>query len=504
MKRSAGILLAVSSLPSAYGIGSLGREAYRFVDFLAAAGQRWWQILPIGPTGYGDSPYQSFSAFAANPYFIDLDTLAAQGLLTQEELAAAHAGTDPAAVDYETLYSARFPLLRQAAARFSCAQRGFAAFCDASAAWLPDYALFMALKKENGMRSFSQWPAPLRTREAAALAEAKARLGQEVRFWQIVQYWFYCQWAQLKAYANRRGVSILGDIPIYVSPDSSDLWASPALFQVDAAGLPTEVAGCPPDAFSEDGQLWGNPLYAWDAHHADGYAWWVRRLRHACTVYDAVRIDHFRGFESYYAIPAGEKTAVHGVWRKGPGLAFIRALREKLPEAAIIAEDLGYLTPAVRALLAESGFPGMKVLQFAFDSREESDYLPHNYPRNCVVYTGTHDNTTSADWAVSAPAADVAFARRYLALSQRDDFARALVRAALASVADTAIIPLQDWLGLGASARMNTPSTLGGNWLWRVQKAALSPALAGRAPQKAPAGAKPPLAPVEESPAKAL
>ena len=336
----------------------------------------------------------------------------------------------------------------------------------------------MALKTENGMRAFSLWPKDVRARRPAALAAARARLAGQVRFWQVVQYLFYEQWAALKAYANAKGVEFIGDIPIYVSPDSSDLWADPSLFQVDADGALTEVAGCPPDAFAADGQLWGNPLYNWDVHLKTGCAWWIRRLRHASAVYDVVRIDHFRGFESYYAIPARDKTAVNGVWRKGPGTAFIDVIRRKLPDVRIIAEDLGYLTDDVKALLRASGFPGMKVLQFAFDSREESDYLPHNYTQNSVVYTGTHDNTTTADWELSAPAGDVAFARRYLDVDGGADFTRRFIRAALASVSVTAVIPMPDWLGLGAEARINTPSTLGGNWLWRMGPAALTDALA--------------------------
>ena len=362
--------------------------------------------------------------------------------------------------------------------RFDAGEDAFRDFCAANAFWLDDYALFMALKAENGMRAFSLWPKDVRARRPAALAAARARLAGQVRFWQVVQYLFYEQWAALKAYANAKGVEFIGDIPIYVSPDSSDLWAAPSLFQVDADGALTEVAGCPPDAFAADGQLWGNPLYNWDVHLKTGCAWWIRRLRHASAVYDVVRIDHFRGFESYYAIPARDKTAVNGVWRKGPGTAFIDVIRRKLPDVRIIAEDLGYLTDDVKALLRASGFPGMKVLQFAFDSREESDYLPHNYTQNSVVYTGTHDNTTTADWELSAPAGDVAFARRYLDVEGDADFTRRFIRAALASVSDTAVIPMPDWLGLGAEARINTPSTLGGNWLWRIDPAALTDALA--------------------------
>ena len=477
--RASGILLALSSLPSPYGVGTLGRQAYEFIDFLRRAGQRFWQILPIGPTGYGDSPYQSFSAFAANPYFIDLDALEQRGLLTHDEIARFDFGPDaPEGIDYGALFRTRFAVLELAVRRFDAGEDAFRDFCAANAFWLDDYALFMALKAENGMRAFSLWPKDVRARRPAALAAARARLAGQVRFWQVVQYLFYEQWAALKAYANAKGVEFIGDIPIYVSPDSSDLWADPSLFQVDADGALTEVAGCPPDAFAADGQLWGNPLYNWDVHLKTGCAWWIRRLRHASAVYDVVRIDHFRGFESYYAIPARDKTAVNGVWRKGPGMAFIDVIRRKLPDVRIIAEDLGYLTDDVKALLRASGFPGMKVLQFAFDSREESDYLPHNYTQNSVVYTGTHDNTTTADWELSAPAGDVAFARRYLDVDGGADFTRRFIRAALASVSDTAVIPMPDWLGLGAEARINTPSTLGGNWLWRMDPAALTDALA--------------------------
>lgn len=475
--RAAGILMPVSSLPSPYGIGSLGKQAYQFVDFLAQAGQQYWQILPIGPTGYGDSPYQSFSAFAANPYFIDLDTLVTDGLLTRAEVDAADFGADAATIDYYKLYLNRKPLLEKAVARFDRAGAEFGAFTAQSADWLPDYALFMALKEENGQVAFSHWPEALRARDEETLAAARRRLAQSIAFWEVAQYLFYAQWHALKTYANAKGVELVGDIPIYVSPDSSDLWANPELFQVDKKGALTEVAGCPPDAFSADGQLWGNPLYDWKYHRKTGFAWWVRRMRHASSVYDVVRIDHFRGFEGYYAIPAADDTAVHGTWRKGPGCDFIDALNEKLPGVRIIAEDLGFLTDGVRELLAHSGYPGMKVLQFAFDSREESDYLPHNYAHNSVVYTGTHDNTTTADWAQSAPAEDVAFCRQYLDITPGRDFTRACVRAALGSVADTCVIPMADWLGLGKEARINTPSTLGGNWLWRMDAQAVTPAL---------------------------
>ena len=467
--RTSGILMPVSSLPSPYGIGSLGAEAYRFVDFLAAAGQRYWQILPIGPTGYGDSPYQSFSAFAANPYFIDLDALEQRGLLTHDEIARFDFGPDaPEGIDYGALFRTRFAVLELAVRRFDAGEDAFRDFCAANAFWLDDYALFMALKAENGMRAFSLWPKDVRARRPAALAAARARLAGQVRFWQVVQYLFYEQWAALKAYANAKGVEFIGDIPIYVSPDSSDLWADPSLFQVDADGALTEVAGCPPDAFAADGQLWGNPLYDWAHHEKTGFAWWVRRIRYALNFYDILRIDHFRGFDTYYAIPYGAKTAQTGEWRSGPGMKLFRAVKQALGDVPIVAEDLGELFPSVYELLAESGFPGMKVLQFAFGPGD-SEYLPHNHPVHCVVYTGTHDNTTAAAWYRTAAPAQRKKAAAYLGLNREEGFAAGLVRGALASPGELCIIPLADYLALGAEARINTPSTLGGsNWVWRA------------------------------------
>lgn len=476
--RTSGILLPLSSLPSPHGIGSLGEEAYRFVDFLKAAGQHYWQILPMGPTGCGDSPYQSFSSFAANPYFVDLDLLAGEGLLSEAEIGAAPSGGDPGAVDYGALFQSRIPLLRLAAERAAPGGAEFGAFESENADWLGEYALFMALKEEHGMAPLRDWPEPLRLRCPDALREAETRLAGRVRFWKTVQFWFFRQWDALRRYAHENGVEIVGDLPIYVSPDSADLWARPELFQVDGKLRPTEVAGCPPDAFSPEGQLWGNPLYDWDRLERDGFSWWVRRLGHWARVCDVVRIDHFRGFESYYAVPGGDATAAGGRWRKGPGLRFVEAVRAGVPGVRILAEDLGFLTPDVKKLLRDSGFPGMKVLQFAFDSREKSDYLPYRYERNCVVYTGTHDNTTTEDWQRSAPPEDAAYARRYLGVKDPEDFTCGMIRAALGSVADTCIVPMQDYLRLGAGARMNTPGTMGGNWRWRVSKAALTPELA--------------------------
>ena len=476
--RTSGILLPVSSIPSPRGIGNLGEEAFRFIDFLKDAGQTYWQILPIGPTGFGDSPYQSFSAFAASPYFIDPEQLIRQGLLKRAEADEFRFGSDPEQVDYGALFENRFRLLKLAVDRFPKSDTKLREVAETRKDWLEDYALFMALKKENGMVSFQEWPEELRLRRPDALAKARARLADEIHFWKVTQYLFFTQWSKLKEYAHRQGISIIGDLPIYVSPDSSDLWTHSELFQVDKDRRPTRVAGCPPDAFTADGQLWGNPLYRWEKHEATGYRWWIQRLAAAAEVYDVVRIDHFRGFAGYYSVPAGSRNAVHGAWKKGPGIGFVNAVKAQLPNLPIIAEDLGFLTDDVRSLLKQSGFPGMKVLQFAFDSREESDYLPHNYPRNCVVYTGTHDNTTTEDWAHTVSRADAAYARRYLGVGPRGSLTDAVVRAAMASVADTCIIPMQDWLRLGAEARINIPGTVGGNWRWRLRPDQLTPELA--------------------------
>ena len=486
--RESGILMPVSSLPGPYGIGCFGKKAEKFVDFLAAAGQKIWQILPLSPTGYGDSPYQSCSAFAGNPYFIDLDALKAEGLLTAAQLKAEPWGKDPLNVDYGTLYTSRYKILRaayaawrrQCAGRHGCAHYypdAYYAFTLENEGWLEDYALYMALKSGNGMKSWSQWPREYRKREPQALEAFKAENEEEIGFWKFLQYEFSIQWKKLKAYANANNVQILGDIPIYVSPDSSDLWTHPELFQTDGQMHLTHVAGCPPDAFAADGQLWGNPLYDWPRHKAEDFAWWKRRMQHATSIYDVVRIDHFRGFESYSAIPAGNKTAAGGHWEKGPDRAFINAIHETLGQGGIIAEDLGYLTPEVKTMLAASGYPGMKIMQFAFDSRESGNYLPHTYPRNSVVYTGTHDNVTTEGWRSNASAEDVAYACRYLRCTP-EELTEGMICACLASVSDTAIIPLADWLHLGSEARINTPSTQGANWRWRLAQS-LPAALAG-------------------------
>lgn len=468
--RKSGILMPVSSLPSPYGIGTLGAEARKFADFLAAGGQSCWQMLPVGPTGYGDSPYQSFSSFAGNPYFIDLDKLAEEGLLEPAEFQNLNWGSDPERVDYGLLYATRFSVLRKACSRLLAQERSdFAAFCREESGWLEDYALFMALKEKHGGVSWFQWPEDLRLRRPGALDRARTDLADETAFWKALQYAFFSQWRALKRYVNALGISIIGDLPIYVSGDSADVWANPEQFQLDEKGLPIEVAGCPPDGFSLDGQLWGNPLFHWDQMREDGYAWWLNRISFQFRLYDTLRIDHFRGFDSYYAIPYGASTACGGRWRPGPGIDFFKAVNKALGKKDIIAEDLGFLTPSVCKLLKDAGYPGMKVLQFAFDSRDTgSNYLPHCYPAHCVAYTGTHDNDTVQGWMASAPRKDVSFAKAYLRLSKREGYHWGMLRSIWASPADLAVAQFQDLLGLGKEARMNTPSTLGNNWQWRT------------------------------------
>ena len=468
--------MPISALPSKHGIGTLGKEAYGFIDFLKACGQRYWQILPVGPTGYGDSPYQSFSAYAGNPYFISLDILSEEGLLTKAEIRRAGFFSNPDLIDYGDLYEKRFALLGKAAARISPADPGFVSF-SAENPWLSGYALFMSLKAERGMVSFHFWPEKYRRREEKTIKKAEERLKGEIHFWSVLQYLFFKQWGRLKAYANENGIKIIGDIPIYVSPDSADLWINYKLFQANVKREMKYIAGCPPDYFNEKGQRWGNPLYNWNYHKKEDYRWWTERLLHAEKVFDAVRIDHFRGFAGYYSIPAENETAEYGEWKKGPGRKFISAVKERAPGLKIIAEDLGFLTPDVKRLLKASGFPGMKVLQFAFDASEDSDYLPHKYQKNCVVYTGTHDNTTARGWVQTAASHEIEFARRYLKAGRNADLSFALVKAAMNSKSDLCVIPIQDWLGLGAEARINTPGVPEGNWRFRLRKNKLSESL---------------------------
>lgn len=479
--RKCGVLMPVSSLPSRFGIGGFSKEAYDFVDFLAEGGQSLWQILPLGPTGYGDSPYQSFSTFAGNPYYISLDALIEQGLLTEEECEAADYGDQPNYVNYEKIYNSRFALLRKAFNKADIENdTNYKKFVEDQSAWLKDYAMYMAIKDSLGGIAWIEWDEVIRLRKPAAMAHYEEILKEDIAFYSYLQYLFATQWTALKAYANSKGINIIGDIPIYVAFDSADTWANPELFQLDEENIPTAVAGCPPDAFSATGQLWGNPLYRWDYHEKTGFAWWIRRLAYCFTIYDVVRIDHFRGFDEYWAIPYGDPTAEFGCWEKGPGYALFEAMKKALGNREVIAEDLGFLTPSVLKLVKKTGYPGMKVLQFAFDSREESDYLPHNYTHNCVVYTGTHDNDTVMGWIPAMSRKDLAFAKKYIGVKRTSDICSNLIRMAYASVADTAIIPIQDYLELGSEARINTPSTLGGNWEWRMNAQDCTPQLAAR------------------------
>ena len=470
MERSSGILLPVFSLPSPYGIGTFGKAAYEFADFLKAAGQRFWQILPLGSTSYGDSPYQSFSTFAGNPYFIDLELLVEDGLLTEQEVGACDWGGDPRNVDYGKIYENRIKLLQKAKARgFEKSAEEIRAFEEDNRAWLPDYALFMALKRHFGMTAWTAWPEEaVRLHAPAAVKRWQVVLKEEIELCVYIQYLFFKQWSALKDYINGLGIGIIGDLPIYVAMDSADVWAARELFLLDEKGYPTVVSGVPPDYFSEDGQLWGNPIYDYEAMRKDGYGWWIRRVGGAGRLYDVIRIDHFRGFASYWTVPYGEKTARNGEWVAGPGMDLVGRLTGWFRDIEFIAEDLGVLTPDVTALLNESGLPGMKVLEFAFDSKELSDYLPHAFVENCICYTGTHDNAPLALWREDAAAEDLAFATRYLGLNEAEGFNQGVIRGGMTSPARLFVALMQDWLGLGEGSRINTPGTPGGNWTWRL------------------------------------
>ena len=476
--RTSGILLHITSLPSPHGVGTMGAEARRFADFLSGAGQKYWQILPLGPTGYGDSPYQTFSSFAGNPYLIDLDELVSEGLLTAEEVSGADGGCNEY-TDYGRLFGTRPALLKTAFARGRELAEGEPArnFYRENAAWLSDYAVFMSAKELFCGKPWYEWPDDLRfhNRLKELSDSRRAELSAGVGYHKFVQFLFFRQWNALRRYAHEKGVEFIGDVPIYVPLDSADVWASPENFQLDEGLRPRLVAGVPPDSFTADGQLWGNPLYDWDAMAGDGYAWWKARLSAAACMFDIVRIDHFRGISAYWAVPAGETTAKNGSWKPGPGSAFTDAVKAAFPGLRFIAEDLGYLTPEVRRLVEQSGFPGMKVLEFAFDSREPSDYLPHTYERNCVCYTGTHDNATLCQWLNELAPRDTAYAKAYLGLNKEEGFANGIIRGGMASSADTFIAQMQDWLGLGGQARMNTPGTFGSpNWCWRMSADALT------------------------------
>ena len=476
--RSSGILMHITSLPGPYGIGTMGQQAYKFVDFLENAAQSWWQILPLSPTGYGDSPYQSASAFAGNPYLIDLDLLAKDGLLLPEEYCDLQWNIRDTAVDFGLIWQHRQVVLRKAYTRFSGGD-AFDNFCRENSSWLADFSLFMALKDRFGGAPWYQWDTPLKHRNSDALWNARQELKDEIRFYNFQQYMFLRQWQSLKDYASQKGIQIIGDVPIYVPLDSADVWSNPEGFLLDENLQPTAVAGCPPDAFSEDGQLWGNPLYNWEAMRKDGYSWWLRRLAHAGKLYDVVRLDHFRAFEAYWSVPYGDTNARGGRWVKGPDMDFIRAVKNGLPKLPIIAEDLGFLTQEVLDLRDASGFPGMKVLQFAFDSMDDSQYLPHNYIPNTVCYTGTHDNMTTAQWLESLPEEVRVYASNYMGLQGESDV-WGVIRTAHGSVSQLCIVPMQDYLELGGETRMNFPGTTGTNWTWRALDGFAGEALAKR------------------------
>ena len=481
MQRSSGVLMPMSSLPSPYGIGSMGKEAFRFVDFLKAAGQKYWQLLPLCPTNAGDSPYSSFSTFAGNPYFIDLDSLVRDRLLKKAEVAAVDWGKDPERVDYRKLYEGRAPLLRRAFARGKERYAGELAAFRAENAWVETYALYMALKQRYDMLPWTEWPdEDIRMHRPDAVRVWRERLQEEIDYHVFVQFLFFRQWEKLKAYAHKKGVSFIGDIPIYVALDSADVWSEPQFFQLDSQNVPKAVAGVPPDPFTDDGQLWGNPLYDWDAMARDGYGWWIRRIEGAKKLYDTIRIDHFRGFESYWSVPYGETTAKNGVWMPGPGIKLVGVLVEWFHDLDFIAEDLGYVTPGVKKLLADSGLPGMKILQFAFDAHGDSDYLPHVCTFNSVCYIGTHDNDTVMGWLKKTRKSDREFAARYMHITDDEGWCWGMIRAGMASASDLFVVQMQDLLELDGSARMNVPGKPTGNWRWRMLPGAADKELAAK------------------------
>ena len=473
--RKSGILLHIASLPNDYGIGSMGREAYDFVDYLKKSGQSIWQILPLSQTSYGDSPYQSFSIYAGNPYFISLDVLAEEGLLKKSEYENIKWCEDPRYVDYATMYEQFYKVMKHAYRRFSSQKNGnvseeYRAFLDDNK-WLHDYALFMALKDAHGGKAWSEWEKPLRLREPSAVKSAEKKCAAEMDFYIFLQFKFFQQWHKLKKYANDNGIEIIGDIPIYCALDSADVWCQPELFQLDSDRVPTVVAGFPPDAFSADGQLWGNPIYDWDRMKQDNYRWWVGRMGFAKKIYDIVRIDHFIGFNSYYAIPFGSKTAHGGKWCEGPKYDLFRVIKQETGNGGIIAEDLGIITPPVRKLLRQAAYPGMKVLQFAFDPSGDSEYLPQNYKsQNCAVYTSTHDSDTAAGWFNDLDRNTKRFVKEYLGIRKAAELPLAFIDIAWKSTADIAMTTIQELQGFGTEARINVPSTVGNNWRWRTLK----------------------------------
>ncbi len=480
--RKSGVLMHISSLPSRHGIGTLGGCAYEFIDFLKRAGQSYWQMLPVGPTGYGNSPYQSLSTFAGGENYIDLDILKDEGLLTEDEINSFDFGDNRDKVDYVKLHKSRTKVLGLAYARFrEEVPAQFSRFVLRESWWLEDYALYMSVKELHVSTPYTDWYAPVRRRESGALDACREQYAEKMDFYRFLQFKFFEQWEKLHSYAKEKGVRLIGDIPIYVPLDSCDTWASGEMFQLDENGIPTEVAGCPPDAFGEDGQKWGNPLYDWERMREDGYSWWISRLRRAADMFDVIRLDHFRGFESYWAVPAGDSTARGGRWRRGPGIDFINAIKSAFPSVQFIAEDLGFLTDEVRELQKISGFPSMKVLEFAFDPREAGAYLPYSYEKNSVCYPATHDNAPLCEWEGELDADSLAFARDYLNVPSGDTLARAVIRCGMGSPSNLFICQMQDYLELGSEGRMNTPGAVKeDNWCWRVREEALTPSLAQR------------------------
>lgn len=479
MKRSSGILMSLSSLPSPYGIGTMGRAAYEFVDFLAASKQSWWQLLPLGPTTYGDSPYSSPSSFAGNPYFIDPDMLAAEGLLKKSELDGLSWGDDPSRVDYAAVFRHRFDILRKAYERSPGKLLEEAeAFHLKNQSWLDNYALYMSLKVEFGHVSWTEWDDAIRLRDSKALAYYSEKLSGEMRFWIFVQYLFFRQWDALKSYAHSKGIGFIGDIPIYMAMDSAEVWSEPEFFLLDEDRVPTEVSGVPPDEFTEDGQLWGNPIYDWERMKEDGFNWWKRRIEGASALFDVIRIDHFRGLVSYWAVPYGDKTARRGVWREGPGMALVNVLKDSFPKLEFIAEDLGYPTPEVAKLVADSGFPGMNVLQFGFEADNDSMFMPHYIKINNVCYIGTHDNDTAVGWLETLSKEDRDFFDEYTHYTGDESRCRTLIRTGMASPARLFVMTMQDILELPTACRMNTPGSPSGNWRWRMLPGENTPELA--------------------------
>ncbi|SHI31774.1 4-alpha-glucanotransferase [Clostridium intestinale] len=466
MERGSGIIMHITSLPNKYGIGSFGEEAFKFIDFLKNAGQKYWQVLPLGPTGYGDSPYQCFSAFAGNPYFIGLDLLVKDGLLRLEDIENIDLGQEKERVDYYKIFKNKMEILKKA---YKNNKESLEEFKLENKNWIEDYGLFMSLKNKFDLKAWYDWDKDIRFREKEAMDKYKKELEDEIGYWIFLQYVFHKQWSSLKEYANSNGIKIIGDIPIYVAGDSCDVWANHKMFLLDEERVPLRVAGCPPDYFSETGQLWGNPLYNWEYLDKNNYIWWINRIKTSLKLYDVVRIDHFRGFEAFWSIPYGDKTAINGEWVKGPGIKLFNKIKDELGEVNIIAEDLGLLTQEVIDFLKETGFPGMKVLQFAFSRDYESQYVPHNHIKNCVVYTGTHDNDTFLGWFQDEKnKGDVEYAKEYLKLSEEEGYNWGFIRGAWSSVAALAMAPLQDFLGLDNNYRMNRPSIAENNWTWRA------------------------------------